>query len=74
MKSAPATDVEWALCTFGLNNLIHKVCYLAAIVKSMRLSGSSLNVETAVASLVAILQSELEAWGAHPLIQTAESE
>jgi len=73
-KSAFATDAEWALTAFSLDNLIHKACHFAAQVRSIRLSGSSPEVEKRVASLVGILRAEIEAWDQRPLVQAAELE
>jgi hypothetical protein len=75
LKSAFATDAEWALTAFSLDNLIHKACHFAAQVRSIRLSnGPSLEVEKSVASLVRILKGEIEAWDQRPLVQAAELE
>src|SRR5579859_1119461 len=73
MKSAFATDADWALTAFSLDNLIHKACHFAAQVRNIRLQsrGTDVEVEKRVKSLVAILQSEIDAWDQRALVQQA---
>jgi Fungal specific transcription factor domain len=74
VRAAASGDAaEWALTAFGIDNLIHKACHFAASVRALRQEKHNQDIEKKVASIVELLNNEVQAWRNRPIIQMADN-